>query len=288
MRAAIPVLVVAAGCLLSMCGQAGEPAVPRPTAPPAPAEAASPTPPPTGASPSPAPTELPSADRIATRVAEERAVAATLTAVAGARPAGTQPALPEPTSPPPTPIGEAPPPTPPPPTLPPPAEEPVAYQGVPPEGNLLPDSEVTDNNSAAVGVIRGSLQIADVKGEREGRPLVRGRLAIRIAARLERPGEPAPDGAGIAHVLIVIKRYDGGNPGTEVHQREERNAAYCAFGGGEPDCNVWVFAEHGNQWPNGTPLESGWYWVSAEIVLKDQLNVSNRPFWFTNFYLEAS
>lgn len=72
------------------------------------------------------------------------------------------------------------------------------------------------------------------------------------------------DGAGIDRVDLRILK-----DGQEVYQRTERNAAYCAFGGGEPDCNVWVFAQHGNTWPGGQPLESGSHLLQAIVYAKN-------------------
>ena len=55
------------------------------------------------------------------------------------------------------------------------------------------------------------------------------------------------DGAGIENVTFTIRD----ETGQKVHERTERNAGYCAFGGGEPDCTVWRFSEHGDKWPGG-------------------------------------
>jgi hypothetical protein len=72
------------------------------------------------------------------------------------------------------------------------------------------------------------------------------------------------DGAGIDRVEMEIV-----GPNGRVHQRTERTAGYCAFGGGEPNCNIWNFAEHGNQWPNGDPIEPGNYTLRATAHAKD-------------------
>ncbi|MEP7188827.1 MAG: hypothetical protein ABI901_06540 [Roseiflexaceae bacterium] len=236
---------------------------------------------PSGAAPTAAPaTELSSDDRIATRVAEEQAVAATLTVIAQGNqppaaatntPATVVEAPPTPTEPPPTP------------TEPPPPKEPVAYKGVPPDGNFTPNSEMIDNNGVSLGRIQGSLMIADVSNSKDGLPLVKDRLAIRILASFEKEGQPANDGDGIDHVHISIQRDEGDNQ-DELHSRDETTAAYCSFSGGEPDCELWDFRAHGNQWPNGTPLQNGRYKVSATIFLKD-IDFA-QPFWFTSFYIE--
>jgi hypothetical protein len=209
-------------------------------------------------------------------------VAAALTATAQAN----QP-IATPTEPPAT-VAEAPPPPteppPPPPTEPPPPpEEPVAYKGVPPFGNFTPDSEMIDNNGVSLGRIKGTLEIADVSDSKDGLPLVRDRLAIRISASFEKDGQPANDGDGIDHVHISITRDENDNQ-DELHSRDETTDAYCSFGGGEPDCELWDFRAHDNQWPNGTPLQDGRYKVNATIYLKG-IDFA-QPFWFTSFYIE--
>ncbi len=70
------------------------------------------------------------------------------------------------------------------------------------------------------------------------------------------------DGKGIEQVEFTIAEN-----GEVVHERTERRAGYCVFGGGEPDCNVWVYAEHDNKWPSGERLrEDVLYNVTIHIV----------------------
>jgi len=38
--------------------------------------------------------------------------------------------------------------------------------------------------------------------------------------------------------------------GREVYRHTETQAGYCAFGGGTPDCNQWVFDQNDNRWPD--------------------------------------
>lgn len=75
-------------------------------------------------------------------------------------------------------------------------------------------------------------------------------LDFKVEARF---GDDAPDGTGIAEVIFEIF----GPNGNTVYQRIERRTGFCAFGGGEPNCNVWNFAEHNSNWPNGLPIENG-------------------------------
>lgn len=72
------------------------------------------------------------------------------------------------------------------------------------------------------------------------------------------------DGAGIDRVdLRIIK------DGQEVYQRTENDPAYCAFSGGKPDCNIWVFADHGYTWLSGQPVEPGFHTLHATVYAKD-------------------
>jgi hypothetical protein len=64
------------------------------------------------------------------------------------------------------------------------------------------------------------------------------------------PDRGDQDGDGIDSVDLRIFDVDG----SEVYQRTEGNAAYCAFAGGEPDCNVWYFGDNGDAWPSGEPV----------------------------------
>ncbi|MCS6828963.1 MAG: SH3 domain-containing protein [Caldilinea sp.] len=81
--------------------------------------------------------------------------------------------------------------------------------------------------------------------------VVYGALVFQVEAY--DPTRGGEDGAGVRSVDLRIFDPDG----REVYQRTERNAAYCAFAGGEPDCNVWRFREHGDAWPSGEPVRYG-------------------------------
>jgi hypothetical protein len=81
--------------------------------------------------------------------------------------------------------------------------------------------------------------------------VVYGALVFQVEAY--DPTRGGEDGAGVRSVDLRIFDPDG----REVYQRTERNAAYCAFAGGEPDCNVWRFGEHGDAWPSGEPVRYG-------------------------------
>ena len=74
------------------------------------------------------------------------------------------------------------------------------------------------------------------------------------------PAAGANDGDGIDDVDLRILRND-----QVVYERAEGNAKYCAFSGGEPDCDIWVFADNANEWPGGQPIEAGSYVLQATV-----------------------
>jgi hypothetical protein len=86
------------------------------------------------------------------------------------------------------------------------------------------------------------------------------------------------DGAGIDNVRFTITD----NSGQQVHFRQENNAGYCVFGGGEPDCNVWGFAETGNRWPDGALLSAGIHFATIDITPQHGEPVS----WVWSFRVE--
>lgn len=85
------------------------------------------------------------------------------------------------------------------------------------------------------------------------------------------------DGAGIDTVSFEIADSQG-----LVHERTERNAGYCVFGGGEPTCEVWRFSQHNNQWPNGSALNYGLHNLRVIIRPKSGAPVE----WYWTFQME--
>ena len=57
--------------------------------------------------------------------------------------------------------------------------------------------------------------------------------------------------------------------GHEVYQRTENSVAYCAFSGGEPDCEIWDFSASGGQWPSGESLQPGPHRLEAMVQADD-------------------
>lgn len=88
-------------------------------------------------------------------------------------------------------------------------------------------------------------------------------LAFQVQAYAPESGDY--DGAGIQGVDLWVEDlyYD------TIFASHENNAAYCMFGGGDPDCNIWSFSENGYQWPNGKAFEPGQYYLVAHVVAKD-------------------
>ena len=81
------------------------------------------------------------------------------------------------------------------------------------------------------------------------------------------------DGAGIESVTFTIRD----ETGDIVHERTERNPSYCVFGGGEPDCTVWRFAQNRYRWPDGAPLQPGIH--DAQIVVTPKHGDAVTWFW---------
>ena len=79
------------------------------------------------------------------------------------------------------------------------------------------------------------------------------------------PSRGNRDGDGIDNVDIRVYAPDG----HEVYQRTENSVAYCAFSGGEPDCEIWDFNASGGQWPSGESLQPGPHRLEAMVQADD-------------------
>ena len=185
------------------------------------------------------PAATPEPDRIATRVAEDRAVAATLTTEAKEAetpaPSPTSAAFNTPV---------------------PPTETPVPATNSPTPQQVDPIVPGFGDPRGLAGEIRlpgytGPLDL----------PLFGDRVVFQLKVR--DPDAGNHDGAGIIAVNFSIT----GPQGNTVHEQREQNAAYCPFGnpGNSPKCTVWVFADHANQWPNGDPVCEGVYTANMNV-----------------------
>lgn len=204
-------------------------------------------------------------DRVATRVAEDLAVAATLTAVARqSLPTATTP----PTNPPLPPTAA-------------PTEAPAAT-AVPPTDipAPLPTAVPTLSDPTVPGFgttngLTGEIILPGYVGPID--PVVfTDRIVFRLA--VFDPDAGQFDGANIARVDVSID-----DPlGNTVHVQPEQNSWYCSFGGGAPACNVWVFSQHNKQWPNGTPVCAGQGYQANMIVTTQNGNKTDAS-WRFNF-----
>jgi hypothetical protein len=215
----------------------------------------------------------PEPDRVGTRVAEELAVSQTLTAVAReAVPAGAEVAQLLPTaaatSIPPTPTTPAtlaaPKPPTPTPTTAPEQADPFVPGGGDPKGLI------------------GKMILPGYGGTSEQVDLPVFNRQIVFQLLVYDPNFGSSDGAGINSVDMQISDPNG----QVVQERTENNAAYCAFGNDQPECPAWKFAEHGNQWPDGTPVCAGaGYQAVMTVDAKDDNN--DGAFWQFNFAIDG-
>ncbi len=112
------------------------------------------------------------------------------------------------------------------------------------------DNPALDANASAPGQQELVVRIVQT-GPNTDAGTVYGALVFQVEAYDPRRGNR--DGDGIRNVDLRI--FDAG--GSRVYERTESNVAYCAFAGGEPDCNTFVFGENGNAWPSGESIQFG-------------------------------
>lgn len=223
-------------------------------------------------------------DRVATRVAEDLAVAATLTALAPrSAPAAADSPTPERL------IAAAETPT--------PQTQPEAHAeltATPTPTRVIPTVvpvftptrvqvvvvpiDGGDNNNLHNGrAVKGgrNLLLPGFTGPSTNPVTFRDRIVFQVEVFDSTVGQY--DGAGIQDVQFFISDGFG-----EVHSRTERTAGYCVFGGGEPDCTVWRFSEHNNRWPDGAELHKGQH--NAQIVITAKSGES--AIWNWTFVIE--
>jgi hypothetical protein len=231
----------------------------------------------------------PAPDRVGTRVAEDLAVARTLTAVAQNSSAPTQIAL---ASTPtvaasaapvsfPTPIPPTETPLPPtatntavPPTRRPPTATPVPPTSAPVVSTPLDDDPTAPGFGTPNG-LEGTITLPGYQGPLDV-PVFRNAIAFRL--KVNDPAFGNADGSGIKSVTMSIDAPNG-----QVHIRTEQNAAYCVFGNpsDSAQCNIWRFSEHNNQWPDGTPVCAGTYQGNMTVETDD--SAKSGAFWGFNF-----
>ena len=221
----------------------------------------------------------PEPDRVGTRVAEELAVAQTLTAVAKqAAPVVTEVAQVVPTA-------AVIPPTDAPATLEPTVAAPTLAAPKPPTPTRTAVPQQADPFVPGGGDPKGLIGKMILPGyggpsEQVDAPVFNQQIVFRLF--VYDPNFGNKDGAGINSVQMQISDPSG----HVVQSRTEQNAAYCVFSGGEPDCVIWKFAEHNNQWPDGTPVcTGGGYQAVMTVDAKDDNNDGAR--WQFNFAIDG-
>ena len=75
------------------------------------------------------------------------------------------------------------------------------------------------------------------------------------------------DGRGISSVLFIVTSPNGNRT---FLNRTERNAGYCIFGGGEPECNPWLLENGQYMWTSGgEPVIERDYELTIEVTADD-------------------
>lgn len=203
----------------------------------------------------------PEPNRVATGVAEAKAVAATLTA--GAPPATTVP-----------------------PTLAPPAQAPTVTAPRPPTPTATPLPQRADPFVPGGGDPKGLIGKMVLPGyggtaEQVDLPVFDQQVVFQLL--VHDPDFGSQDGAGINSVEITIF-----SPNGEVVQtRTEQNAPYCAFGNDLPECPAWKFVEHSNLWPNGLPVCRG-QGYQAIMTVNAQNGSNEDALWRFNFDIDGN
>ena len=164
-----------------------------------------------------------------------------------------------------------------------------------PPGTVPPTPAAPSTQATAVSPVAQAVEsdvlVGGSLGDMEGKVIVPGfappslgplifhdRIVFQV--RVHDPQSGPQDGDGIQEVQFKI--YEGDQPQYEqlVYERTERTASYCVFGGGEPDCNVLVFADTPN-WPGGKTIHDTQYLVNILAVPKDQTRQA--AFWDFSF-----
>ncbi len=75
------------------------------------------------------------------------------------------------------------------------------------------------------------------------------------------------DGRGISSVNFAVNSSDDSQ---NFYRSTERNAGYCIFGGGEPDCNPWAYENGQFRWRSGgDPVVEGDYNLVITVTAED-------------------
>jgi hypothetical protein len=79
--------------------------------------------------------------------------------------------------------------------------------------------------------------------------------------------DASKDGRGIQTVEFTVTSPDGSK---RYYDHTEKNAGYCLFGGGEPDCNQWTLEGGRYVWkPGGPAVRSGKYALTINVTAQN-------------------
>lgn len=92
-------------------------------------------------------------------------------------------------------------------------------------------------------------------------PVFNGQMALRVEVFDTRRGQN--DGDGIQTVTFTIVDNFTGEP---VYANVEEQHPFCLFGGNDPRCTTFVFAQNGLRWPSGEPIYNDGYTVNIDIL----------------------
>jgi hypothetical protein len=203
---------------------------------------------------------VPEPDRIATRVAEDLAVAGTLTAIAHQ---ADTPVPIEPTSP----------------SVPPTDTPPPDRSEVP---TLPPPSDPTVPGFGNTNGLSGTILLPGYPGAPTvDTPVFDDRIVFRLFVFDPAVGDR--DGDGIISVGFSINDPSG----HMVASQNEGNAAYCAFDSDAPSCAVWNFSEHENKWPDGTPVCNSKNY-QANMSVQTANSNKDGAFWGFHFSIKGA
>jgi len=162
----------------------------------------------------------------------------------------------------------------------PPTATPVPVAAEP--GLPQPEGALVQGPGGNPGNLAGDIYTAPgtLAGYRDGDPVFRDPFFFELF--VFDPAKGAGSGAGIDHVTFTIDCPNG-----ESYSRTERNARYCAFGGGEPNCNV-VRLKPGAFLPDSqcSIEDGGSYSASITAVPRDERRRGGN--WNFNFILDLS
>ncbi len=203
----------------------------------------------------------PEPDRVATGVAEARAIAATLTAEAPTT-AAPLPTRVSPTS------------------------APTLSAPKPPTPTSTPLPQRADPFVPGGGDPKGLIGKIVLPGyggpsDQVDLPVFSQQIVFQLLVR--DPNFGVGDGAGINSVDFVV--FDPN--GQVVQARTEQNAPYCSFGNDTPECPAWNFAQNGDRWPNGTPVCRG-QGYQALMTVNAQDDNNDDALWRFDFTIDGN